>query len=265
LVPTTEFVPADYIQRKRLRRDKRRCTPGILTVNRQIHDEVEQEWYSTTQYEVKIGPKGIGFLGRRVGLGDKNLDHRLGWIRNMRLFVELLPYPLRPFGRSGIKLPEVSRIYTTVMQSLIQHLLSLPNLRLRCIDLVVAMTDDAYTGCVPWDGGAERKDSEKNILAVLQNNFDVDFFDTKGVAIWRSWKFDYSQPALEHDWDKYGQVEEHAEQFEKIAIPYFEHMVKKVNPLKTDFSYLGKIKVVPPWVPRTLEDLYTPYMFDPFD
>jgi hypothetical protein len=227
---------------------------------------MREEWYSTTSYEVKINPAGIKFLGTRVGLLDENLDDRMGWIRKMRLVVALNPYHPKQFGRSKKKSPEVSGIYSPVMQPLIRHLLLLPDLRLRYIDLVVAMDWETYIAHLGEKKDVEKKD--ENTLAVLQHNFEADFLKLKGVAMWRSWKFDYSRPGkmsiYRRDAHEGIEIEKNAKKFEEIAIPYFEQLAKRINPPKTEFTYLGKIRVeVKPPRGRSTIDLVMEAM-DPF-
>jgi hypothetical protein len=251
LIPNTEFVPANDIRPKELRRDGRQCTPGILAVNRQIHDEVKVEWYSTTQYEVKLDSVGVELLGSRVL--DETPDDRMRWIRDMRLVVRLKPYS--PTEDSELSSSEVSRVYSPVMESLVRHLLSFPALRLRYVDLVVAMTFETYI--------EHLEDEDKDRLDVLKHNFDGKFLKLRGVAMLRSWKFDYSEPldgwcpVSDGDPPDRG-IEENAEQFEKVAIPYFEQLAMTINPPETKLTYLGKIRdknleVEAPWMQETME------------
>jgi hypothetical protein len=256
LIPNAEFVPANDIRPKELRRDGRQCTPGILAVNRQLHDEVKVEWYSTTPYEVKLDSVGVDLLGSRVV--DETPDDRMGWIRDMRLVVRLKPYS--PTEDPELSSSEVSRVYNPVMESLVRHLLSFTALRLRYVDLVVTMTFETYM--------EHLGEEDKDILEALKHNFDAGFRKLRGVAVLRSWKFDYSEPLdgwcpVPDGHPRDSGIKENAEQFEKVAIPYFEQLAMTINPPETKVTYLGKIrdknlKVEAPWMQEVME------MMDPY-
>jgi len=224
LVPATPFIPADGIQLKRSRRGGRWSTLGILAANRQIYHEVKGEWYSIMQHEVKIDQKQMALAGTRVGLRSKKLNNRMGWIRNMRLVVEL----------------KIRHVHSPAMKFLVQYLLSIPDLQLRYIDLAIALIPRSQS---PWMTEATEKE-EKAILTILQHNFDADFLKLKGMVICRSWTLDSSRASviLGFDGREAWGISENVDRFEKIAIQYFEQLAKRINPPKTKFTYLGKIR-----------------------
>lgn len=215
MVPAARFIPADPIHPK----SSSLSTPGILTANRQIYHEVKAEWYSIMQHEVKIAPRRMALAGIKNGLRSDKLNDRLKHIRQMRLVVEL----------------KISNYRSPPMKFLVQQLLSMPDLHLRCIDLVIALLPRSNS---PWKEECKKRENEA-ILTTLQHNFDADFLELKGKVTLRSWSLDSSHSTAYYGFDgrEAASVRENVGGFKQVATRYFVQLAKKINPPDTDFTY----------------------------
>lgn len=223
LVPRATYIPAEPYKSIR---DVDMTTPGILTANRLISGEVLKEWHSMMQHELKLSNTEMVLAGTRVGLHSPELNDRIGRIRNMRLAIEIV----------------VGKDNGPVMSNLVMHLLSIPKLLLRHVNLVVAVRPKPrWDSPAQWSWAPPIQDGD--VLKTLQQSFDAAFHGLKEKVTFRSWTLDTSNAAdfCGFDGREMYTVIEDVPRFERIAIPYFRQLAKEWNPHKTDFKYMGRI------------------------
>lgn len=73
---------------KVLRADGFVCNPAIFLINRQLFDEVRDEWYGQVYYRARIHPTGFHLHGCVWSL-YRELPRTLGYIRNLDLEIQL--------------------------------------------------------------------------------------------------------------------------------------------------------------------------------
>jgi hypothetical protein len=130
LIPNTpSTIPATKDKEwPHLRQDNERCSPALLLANRQIHHELIPLFYAIPSFEIRFNFWHIRLLGMEFLIRSLKFPMNFQYMTQMSLHLRLE------------KSTKESKFWNPGVEAIVNHIISLPERKLKRLDFTVIMT-----------------------------------------------------------------------------------------------------------------------------